>query len=96
MPQQATPPAATVHVVDDDDAVRASITFMLDRVGVTAEAYCYKTTRSIGFVRADAWDDDAEKSDKDEATASVRFRIQAADDPNIAAAAIARFFSPED
>ena len=50
-------------------------------------------------VRANAWDDEHDKSDEedeDEATASVRFRIQAADDPNIAAAAIARFFSPED
>src|SRR6202012_4338603 len=28
------------------------------RSGVTCEAHCYKITRSIGFVRAEAWDVD--------------------------------------
>lgn len=28
------------------------------RAGVTCEAHCYKITRSIGFVRAEAWDVD--------------------------------------
>jgi len=28
------------------------------RAGVTAEAHCYKLTRTIGFVRAEAWDED--------------------------------------
>src|SRR5881394_3308238 len=28
------------------------------RMGVTAEAHCYKLTRTIGFVRAEAWDED--------------------------------------
>jgi uncharacterized protein (TIGR00369 family) len=28
------------------------------RTGVTAEAHCYKLTRNIGFVRAEAWDED--------------------------------------
>jgi cytochrome c oxidase accessory protein FixG len=46
-------------------------------------------------VRADAWDDSG-AAPGDDGTASVRFRVEAADDPNIAAAAIARFFSPED
>jgi uncharacterized protein (TIGR00369 family) len=31
------------------------------RAGVTCEAHCYKLTRTIGFVRAEAWD--ADKSD---------------------------------
>ena len=31
------------------------------RTGVVAEAHCYKLTRTIGFVRAEAWDVD--KSD---------------------------------
>jgi uncharacterized protein (TIGR00369 family) len=31
------------------------------RSGLTAEAHCYKLTRSIGFVRADCWD--AERAD---------------------------------
>jgi uncharacterized protein (TIGR00369 family) len=31
------------------------------RAGVTCEAHCYKITRSIGFVRAEAWD--ADRSD---------------------------------
>ena len=28
------------------------------RAGVIAEAHCYKLTRTIGFVRAEAWDED--------------------------------------
>ena len=28
------------------------------RMGVTVEAHCYKLTRTIGFVRAEAWDED--------------------------------------
>jgi uncharacterized protein (TIGR00369 family) len=28
------------------------------RAGLTAEAHCYKLTRSIGFVRAECWDAD--------------------------------------
>ena len=28
------------------------------RAGVVAEAHCYKLTRTIGFVRAEAWDVD--------------------------------------
>ena len=28
------------------------------RTGITAEAHCYKLTHTIGFVRAEAWDED--------------------------------------
>ena len=42
------------------------------RLGVTAEAHCYKLTRSIGFVRAEAWDED--RSDP-VATAQAAFVI---------------------
>ena len=31
------------------------------RLGVTAEAHCYKLTHTVGFVRAEAWD--ADRSD---------------------------------
>lgn len=28
------------------------------RMGVTVEAHCYKLTQTVGFVRAEAWDED--------------------------------------
>ena len=42
------------------------------RAGLTAEAVCYKLTRTVGFVRAQAWD--ADPSDP-VATAPASFRI---------------------
>lgn len=44
------------------------------RAGVTAEAHCYKLTRSIAFVRAQAWD-----ADRDDpiATAQAAFMLTA-------------------
>jgi uncharacterized protein (TIGR00369 family) len=42
------------------------------RAGITAEAHCYKLTRTIGFVRAEAWDED--RSDP-VATAQAAFVI---------------------
>ena len=42
------------------------------RMGVTAEAHCYKLTRTVGFVRAEAWDED--RSDP-VATAQAAFVI---------------------
>jgi uncharacterized protein (TIGR00369 family) len=45
------------------------------RAGVTAEAHCYKVTRTIAFVRAQAWDDDPADPI---ATAQAAFVLQGA------------------
>jgi|SRR5213592_4125924 uncharacterized protein (TIGR00369 family) len=45
------------------------------RTGLTAEAHCYKLTRSIGFVRAECWDVD--RSDL-VATAQAAFMLNRA------------------
>ena len=45
------------------------------KAGITAEAHCYKVTRTIAFVRAQAWDDDP--SDPI-ATAQAAFVLQGA------------------
>jgi uncharacterized protein (TIGR00369 family) len=55
-----------IHAADPDNQLRpATLDLRIDylrpaapRAGVTAEAHCYKTTRSIAFVRAQAWDVD--------------------------------------
>lgn len=52
------------------------------RAGVTAEAHCYKMTRSIAFVRAQAWDVDP--SDPI-ATAQAAFILNGAPMPGAAA-----------
>lgn len=45
------------------------------RSGITAEAHCYKLTRSIAFVRAQAWD---ESADDPVATAQAAFMLTGA------------------
>ncbi|HEY8615121.1 PaaI family thioesterase [Phenylobacterium sp.] len=45
------------------------------RAGVTAEAHCYKVTRTIAFVRAQAWDEDPADPI---ATAQAAFVLQGA------------------
>ena len=48
------------------------------RAGITAEAHCYKMTRSIAFVRAQAWDVDPEDPI---ATAQAAFILNGAPAP---------------
>lgn len=52
------------------------------RAGITAEAHCYKMTRSIAFVRAQAWDVDP---DDPIATAQAAFILNGATAPGGAA-----------
>jgi uncharacterized protein (TIGR00369 family) len=52
------------------------------RAGITAEAHCYKMTRSIAFVRAQAWDVDPEDPI---ATAQAAFILNGAPAPGGAA-----------
>jgi uncharacterized protein (TIGR00369 family) len=52
------------------------------RAGVTAEAHCYKMTRTIAFVRAQAWDVDPEDPI---ATAQAAFMLTGAPAPGGAA-----------
>jgi uncharacterized protein (TIGR00369 family) len=52
------------------------------RAGVTAEAHCYKITRSIAFVRAQAWDVDPADPI---ATAQAAFILNGAPVPGAAA-----------
>ena len=51
------------------------------RAGITAEAHCYKMTRSIAFVRAQAWDVDPEDPI---ATAQAAFILNGAPVPGAA------------
>jgi FixJ family two-component response regulator len=39
MDQRVTPPRPTIHVVDDDDAVRRALAFALDLEGFAVESY---------------------------------------------------------
>jgi len=52
------------------------------RAGITAEAHCYRMTRTIAFVRAQAWDTDP---DDPIATAQAAFMLQGAPAPGASA-----------
>ena len=54
-----------IHAASETPGMTATLDLRIDylrpaapRTGVTAEARCYRMTRSIGFVRAEAWDVD--------------------------------------
>jgi len=86
---------------DDDERAAAPSRYRLDPVAPAFDVPSGEVYNAAVRVRADAWDDDASKAgDKadrpDDGIASLRFRIEAVDDPSLAASAVARFFSPED
>ncbi len=54
-----------IHAASETPGMTATLDLRIDylrpaapRTGVTAEARCYRMTRTIGFVRAEAWDVD--------------------------------------
>jgi len=71
-----------IHAADPENQLRpATLDLRIDymrpaapRAGVTAEAHCYKITRSVAFVRAQAWDVDP---DDPIATVQAAFMLSA-------------------
>ena len=80
-----------------DDGRRRTGRYRLDPVSPAFDVPSGEVYNAAVRVRADAWDDavtghgdDADRPD--DGMASLRFRIEAADDPSLAASAVARFF----
>jgi polyferredoxin len=97
----------SVAGVDRDGTANADAAgrYRLDPTSTVFDVPSGEVYNAAVRVRADAWNDAAPSSgegsdddsdeDGEDGVTSLRFRIEATDDPGLAASAVARFFSPE-